>query len=53
MIFANIRTVVMFDYNASQQAIPWLLDEFGQMFETPFSPTDCEFPCIADRPLAD
>lgn len=53
MIFANTRAVIMLDYDANQQAIPWLLDEFGQMFETPFSPTDRDFPCIADRPPAD
>jgi hypothetical protein len=53
MIFANTRAVVMLDYEAKQQEIPWLLDQFGQMFETPFSPTDREFPCVADRPPAD
>lgn len=53
MIFANTRAVVMLDYSANQQEIPWLLDEFGQMFETPFSPTNRDFPCLADRPPAD
>ncbi|ERF75453.1 hypothetical protein EPUS_06985 [Endocarpon pusillum Z07020] len=53
MIFANTRAVVMLDYEANQQEIPWLLDEFGQMFETPFSPTNRDFPCIADRPPAE
>lgn len=53
MIFANTRAVVMLDYEANQQEIPWLLDEFGQMFETPFSPTSRDFPCTADRPPED
>lgn len=50
MILANQRAVVMLDYNANQTALPWLLDEFSQMWETPFSPTDRDFPCTADRP---
>lgn len=53
MIFSNTRAVVMLDYEAKQQEIPWLLDEFGQMFETPFSPTNRDFPCTADRPPED
>jgi hypothetical protein len=53
MIFANTRAVLMLDYNANQAEIPWLLDEFGQMFETPFSPTNRDFPCTADRPPSD
>ena len=50
-IFSNTRAVMMLDYQANQQQIPWLLDEFGQMFETPFSPTNRDFPCTADRRL--
>lgn len=50
MIFSNQRAVVMLDYEANQEEIPWLLDEFSQMFETPFSPTDRDFPCTAQRP---
>lgn len=50
MIFKNQRAIVMLDYNANQTAIPWLLDEFSQMWETPFSPTDRDFPCTAQRP---
>ena len=53
MIFANTRAVVMLDYDANQQEIPWLLDEWAQMFETPFSPTNRDFPCTADRPPPD
>ncbi|OAP62378.1 hypothetical protein AYL99_04581 [Fonsecaea erecta] len=50
MIFKNERAVVMLDYQANQSAIPWLLDEFSQMWETPFSPTDRNFPCTPQRP---
>jgi hypothetical protein len=38
------------DYNANQTAVPWILDEFSQMWETPFDPTDPSFPCTAQRP---
>lgn len=50
MILTNQRVVLMLDYQANQTAIPWLLDEFSQMWETPFSPTDRDFPCTAQRP---
>ena len=50
MILTNQRAVVMLDYQANQSAIPWLLDEFSQMWETPFSPTDRAFPCTPQRP---
>lgn len=50
MIVMQRRVVIMLDYEANQGEIPWLLDEFANMWETPFSPTDREFPCIQDRP---
>ena len=50
MLLKNQRAVVMLDYEANQQDIPWLLDEFSQLWETPFSPTDRDFPCTAQRP---
>lgn len=50
MIFSNQRAVIMLDYEANQEEVPWLLDEFSQMWETPFSPTDRDFPCTAQRP---
>src|SRR5271154_2730469 len=53
MILTNQRVVLMLDYEANQTAIPWLLDEFGQMWETTFSPTTASFPCTAQRPPAD
>ena len=50
MILLNKRAVIMLDYQANQKAIPWLLDEFSQMWETPFSPTNRSFPCTPQRP---
>lgn len=50
MILTQRRLIVMLDYQANQTAIPWLLDEFANMWETPFSPTDPAFPCTQQRP---
>ncbi|BCR86937.1 PI-PLC domain-containing protein [Aspergillus chevalieri] len=50
MILSGKRAVMFLDYQANQTADPWLMDEFSQVWETPFSPTDREFPCTAQRP---
>lgn len=50
MILRQQRVVFMLDYMANPKEIPWLMDEFSQMWETPFSPTEREFPCTVDRP---
>jgi hypothetical protein len=50
MILTGKRAVFFMDYQANQTAIPWLMDEFSQMWETPFSPTDANFPCTEQRP---
>lgn len=50
MILSQKRVVVMLDYLANQTAIPWLLDQFSQQWQTPFSPTDLSFPCTEQRP---
>lgn len=50
MILTGQRVVMFLDYNANQTAYPWLLDEFSQVWETPFDPTDQTFPCTAQRP---
>lgn len=50
MILTGKRVVVMMDYQANQTAIPWLIDEFSVMWETPFSPQDRAFPCTLQRP---
>jgi hypothetical protein len=38
------------DYDANQESVPYILDEFTHMWETPFSPTDQDFPCTQQRP---
>lgn len=50
IILSGKRAVMFLDYQANQTADPWLMDEFSQVWETPFSPTDREFPCTAQRP---
>ncbi|KAJ5212584.1 uncharacterized protein N7498_004230 [Penicillium cinerascens] len=50
MILTQKRVVFFLDYQANQTAIPWLMDEFSQMWETPFSPTNDSFPCTQQRP---
>ena len=50
MILTHQRVVIFMDYNANQTAVPYILDEFSHMWETPFSPTDNTFPCTVQRP---
>ncbi|KAL4796484.1 PLC-like phosphodiesterase [Aspergillus venezuelensis] len=50
IILSGKRALVFMDYQANQTAYPWLMDEFSQMWETPFSPTDRQFPCTVQRP---
>lgn len=50
MILSGKRAVIFMDYAADQSKVPNILDEFSQMFETPFSPTNRSFPCEAQRP---
>lgn len=38
------------DYKADEGLVPYILDEFSYMFETPFSQTNDAFPCSIDRP---
>lgn len=49
-ILTQKRVVLFMDYNANQTAFPYVLDEFSQMWETPFSPTNDSFPCTVERP---
>lgn len=49
-ILTGKRAVVFMDYQANQTAVPYILDEFSQLWETPFSPTDRNFPCTVQRP---
>lgn len=50
MIVRGQRVVMFMDYNANPEEYPWLLDEFSQMWETPFDPQSREFPCTIQRP---
>ncbi|KAJ9156725.1 PLC-like phosphodiesterase [Pleurostoma richardsiae] len=50
LILTGKRVIMFMDYQANQTAYPWLLDEFSQMWETPFDPTDNSFPCTVARP---
>jgi hypothetical protein len=50
MILLNKRVVIMVDYKADYTKWPWMLDEFGVMWETPFDPVDRSFPCTVERP---
>ena len=50
MILLRKRVVIFMDYNANQTQVPYILDEFSQMWETPFSPTNRSFPCTQERP---
>ena len=50
MIIHGKRVVMFLDYKADQKKYPWLLDEFSQMWETPFDPLDRAFPCSVQRP---
>ncbi|CUS07856.1 unnamed protein product [Tuber aestivum] len=47
---AGKRAVVFMDYKADEGTIPYILDQFKYMWETPFSQTDENFPCTIDRP---
>ncbi|GAP92851.1 putative tat pathway signal sequence [Rosellinia necatrix] len=50
MILSGERVVMFLDYEADQKEYPWLLDQFSQMWETPFDPVDNSFPCDVQRP---
>ncbi|KAF3405140.1 putative secreted protein [Talaromyces pinophilus] len=50
LILTQKRAIIFMDYNANQTEVPYILDEFTQMWETPFSPTDSDFPCTTQRP---
>lgn len=50
MILRGKRVVMFLDYMANQTAFPWWLDEFSQMWQTPFDPVNRSFPCTTQRP---
>ncbi|KAF1960272.1 PLC-like phosphodiesterase [Byssothecium circinans] len=50
MIISGKRVVTFIDYNFDTDAVPWMLWEFYNIWETPFSPTNFSFPCTIGRP---
>ncbi|KAK4452348.1 PI-PLC X domain-containing protein 1 [Podospora aff. communis PSN243] len=50
MILTGQRVVMFLDYDTNHTAYPWLIDQFSNMWETPFDPVDREFPCEVQRP---
>jgi len=50
MIILGKRVVMFLDYEADQKEYPWLVDQFSNMWETPFDPLDRAFPCDVQRP---
>jgi len=51
LIATGRRLVVFMDYHADEAAVPYVLDEFDYLFETPFDVTDPDFrQCDLDRP---
>ncbi|KAI8945503.1 PLC-like phosphodiesterase [Xylaria longipes] len=50
MILGGQRVVMFMDYMANQTEYPWLLDEFSQVWESPFDPVNNSFPCDVQRP---
>jgi hypothetical protein len=50
MIITSSRVVIFMDYEANQKTVPYILDEFSYIWETPFDPVDRTFPCTVQRP---
>ncbi|EGE06742.1 hypothetical protein TEQG_05737 [Trichophyton equinum CBS 127.97] len=50
IILSGKRAMVFMDYKANHDEVPYILDEFTYIWETPFSPTDRNFPCDIQRP---
>lgn len=50
IILGGKRALIFLDYQADQSRFPWMMDQFSQIWETPFSPTDRQFPCNVQRP---
>ncbi|KAF2002662.1 PLC-like phosphodiesterase [Amniculicola lignicola CBS 123094] len=55
LIIGGKRVITFIDYNFDTDAVPYMLWEFYNMWETPYSPTNLDFPCTLGRPegLAD
>ncbi|KDN51725.1 hypothetical protein RSAG8_00273, partial [Rhizoctonia solani AG-8 WAC10335] len=49
MISSGERLVVVIDYPTNSGGVPWIISEFNNVWETPFSQIDASFPCKVDR----
>lgn len=49
MISANKRLVFFMDYQANQSRVPYILDEFSQVYENPYDQVTLPFNCSRDR----
>ncbi|GAA6016099.1 hypothetical protein JCM10207_004443 [Rhodosporidiobolus poonsookiae] len=49
LISSGKRVVSFLAQNADVSAVPYLLDEFTNIWETPYDQTDNAFPCTVDR----
>ncbi|GAA6046402.1 hypothetical protein JCM3770_004901 [Rhodotorula araucariae] len=49
LISAGTRVVSFLAQNADTSSVPYLLDEFTNIWETPYDQTDKAFPCTVDR----
>lgn len=50
LIISGKRVITFIDYNFNTKEVPYLLWEFYNMWETPFSPTSDNFTCEIQRP---
>lgn len=50
LIISGKRVITFIDYNFDTNAVPYLLWEFYNIWETPFSPTSEDFTCEIQRP---
>ncbi|GAA97539.1 uncharacterized protein L969DRAFT_14189 [Mixia osmundae IAM 14324] len=49
LISNNTRVVNFLDFNADPATVPYIIDEFTNIWETPYDVTDSTFPCTIDR----
>ena len=50
MILTQKRVVTFIDYGFDTGAVPYMLWQYYNIWETPFSPTNISFPCTIGRP---
>lgn len=50
MILSQKRVVTFIDYGFDTINVPYMLWQYYNVWETPFSPTDIDFPCTIGRP---